>query len=75
VFVEDIRGSWGRGEGGQCRVNIHIYSDIQIFISKYWIFEYEYYKFDFLNIFIFDQTLSLVKGEYLNILGYSDTCL
>ena len=60
----------------QCRANIQIYSEIriyleiQIFVSRYCIFEYEYRKFDFSNIFIFDQKLAFVKGEYSNIFVY-----
>ena len=49
---------------------IRIYSDIRIFVSNYSIFEYEYWKFDFSNIFIFDQKLSLVKGKYSKIFEY-----
>jgi hypothetical protein len=61
----------------QCRTNIRIYSDIRIFVSEYWIFEYEYQNFDFSNIFIFvfDQKLCFVKGEYTSIFVYSKICL
>ena len=57
----------------QCRANIRIYSDIRIFVSDYSIFEYEYWKFDFSNIFvfIFDHKLCF---EYLSPnTGYSNT--
>jgi hypothetical protein len=41
------------------RANILIYSNIQIFVSEYWIFEYEYQKFDFPNIFVFGQKINI----------------
>ena len=61
----------------QFRANIRIYSDIRIFVSEYLIFKYEYWKFDCSNIFIFifDQKLCFVEGEYTNIFGYSNICL
>ena len=46
-----VRLGWGLTY--QYRANIQIYLDIQIFVSAYWIFEHEYWKFDFLTIFIF----------------------
>ena len=42
-------------------MNIGIYSGIQIFVSEYWILEYEYRKFDFLNMFVF------IFGQKINI--------
>ena len=44
-----------------CWANIRIHSDIQILVSEYWIFEYEYCKFDFSNILVF------VFGQKINI--------
>ena len=55
----------------QFRANIRIYSDIRIFVYEYLIFEYEYWKVDLLDIFVFEfgQKLSLVNIS-LRILGF-----
>ena len=45
----------------QCVTNIRIYSNIQIFSTKYWIFEYEYWNFQqriYSDIRIIDQWYS-----------------
>ena len=46
-------------------------ANIRIFVSEYFIFEYEYWKVDLLDIFVFEfgQKLSLVNIS-LGILGF-----
>ena len=53
----------------QCVTNIRIYSNIQIFSTEYWIFEYKYWNFQqriYLDIRIIDQWYSNIWiFEYL----------